>query len=62
VQRYIPRFATVGLLAGATTTNAIFNSVGGEALGVSADAVSVSVGRLPTGSFHLTAGWSPRKY
>jgi len=47
VQRYVPRFATIGLLAGATTTNAIFNSVGGEAFGVSANAVGVRVGPTP---------------
>jgi hypothetical protein len=47
VQRYVLGFAAIALLAGATTTNATFNSVSGEAFGVSVNAVGVRVGPTP---------------
>jgi hypothetical protein len=47
VQRYVLRFAAIGLLVGATAANAQPNSVSGEAFGVSVDALGIRVGPTP---------------
>jgi hypothetical protein len=47
MRQYVVSLAAMGLLVGATTTNAHTNSVSGEAFGVSVNAAGVSVGPTP---------------